>query len=325
MNASCSYGFRIVGPCTEPRRLVDWVVAFNAYVRCDARAEVERESYLSAFTFGADFRRQLESTRSPKGFDGVCWSPWLWLDLDRDDLEMARLDAARLASMIDERYRLLDDALLIFFSGGKGFHVGVPTSLWTPMPGITFHAIARKLAEGLSELAQVAVDLAVYDRVRALRAPNSRHAKTGLHKVRLTLDELRQLSANDIRAGARTPLPFGLPKNPPTNEQAITDWQAAAQRVQQQAEARERRKTATDYMPTLNRATLDLIRDGADVGDRHRLLFSSAANLAEFGCPSALAHALLTEPALDSGLPPSEVRRQIDCGLNYQPGGACHV
>jgi hypothetical protein len=35
------------------------------------------------------------------------------------------------------------------------------------------------------------------------------------------------------------------------------------------------------------------------------------------GCPPPLAHALLTEAALDSGLPPSEVRRQIDCGLEH--------
>jgi hypothetical protein len=28
-------------------------------------------------------------------------------------------------------------------------------------------------------------------------------------------------------------------------------------------------------------------------------------------------HALLTESALDSGLPPNEVRRQIDCGLSH--------
>ena len=46
--------------------------------------------------------------------------------------------------------------------------------------------------------------------------------------------------------------------------------------------------------PTLNRQTLDFIRDGAEAGDRHRLLFSAAANLGEFGCLSDLAHALST-------------------------------
>ncbi|NOY29641.1 MAG: DNA primase, partial [Planctomycetes bacterium] len=46
----------------------------------------------------------------------------------------------------------------------------------------------------------------------------------------------------------------------------------------------------------------------------------AAANLAEFGCPAPLAHALLTEPGLDSGLAPKEVRRQIDCGVEAKGG-----
>ena len=50
-------------------------------------------------------------------------------------------------------------------------------------------------------------------------------------------------------------------------------------------------------------------RDGAREGERHVRLFRAAANLAEFDGPPALAHALLTEAALDSGLTPSAVRR----------------
>jgi hypothetical protein len=62
---------------------------------------------------------------------------------------------------------------------------------------------------------------------------------------------------------------------------------------------------------------MDFIREGADTGDRHRLLFSAAANLREFACTPALAHALLTPAALDSGLSPRDVQRQIDCGLSH--------
>jgi hypothetical protein len=65
---------------------------------------------------------------------------------------------------------------------------------------------------------------------------------------------------------------------------------------------------------------LEFIRRGAAQGDRHRLLYSAARNLADLRCPADLAYALLTESALDSGLPPSDVRRQISCGLN--DGGA---
>ena len=79
---------------------------------------------------------------------------------------------------------------------------------------------------------------------------------------------------------------------------------------------RQRRRTGTNST-TLNRITRAFLRDGAPPGDRHRLLFSAAADLAELGCPRNLAHALLTEPALDCGLRPKDVRRQIDCGWEW--------
>ena len=46
-------------------------------------------------------------------------------------------------------------------------------------------------------------------------------------------------------------------------------------------------------------------------------LFSAAANLAELGCGFDLAWGLLSEAGLDSGLSPSEVKRQIACGLDH--------
>jgi hypothetical protein len=75
----------------------------------------------------------------------------------------------------------------------------------------------------------------------------------------------------------------------------------------------------------LNALTLAFIRDGAPEGERATRLFQAAANLAELGCPAELAHALRDEAALDSGLTPSETRRQIESGLNHarrREGGA---
>jgi hypothetical protein len=120
---------------------------------------------------------------------------------------------------------------------------------------------------------------------------------------------------------AATPEPFDIPTPPPANPQAVADWQAASDEVGRAAAANTERRERRNGCATLNRSTLAFIRDGAATGDRHRLLFSAAANLAEFGCPPDLALALLTEPALDSGLPPADVRRQIECGLNHGPKG----
>lgn len=315
-----TYGFRIVGPCTGERRLIDWAAAFTAYAVLDERANIEREAYLSAFTFGDDFRLHLESTGSTKGFDGVCWSPWLWFDIDvEDDLECARRDAARPVLLLVERFRLDDDDPLVFYSGSKGFHVGLPTALWGPAPSAMFHRVARRFAESLAALANLAIDTGVYDKVRAFRAPNSRHPKTGRHKRRLSLDELMLWSAATILGQAMTPAPFDVPAPETHCDQAAVDWQAAQQQVEQQTEANLQRRATGNGTATLNRQTLAFIRDGAGTGDRHRLLFSAAANLAEFGCPPGLVNALLTEAALDSGLPPRDVARQIDCGMQHTP------
>jgi hypothetical protein len=315
------YGFRIVGTTCERRRLVDAAAALAGHAACDPQAELEREAYLSAFWFGDDFGEYLADNGTVAGYRGTCWSPLLWFDVDRaGDLERALAETRRLAVALDERYGLSDGELLAFYSGSKGFHLALLTSLWLPKPSATFNLVCRRMAESIAERVHVEIDRGVYDQVRPFRAPNSRHPKTGLHKRRVALDELLGLSLAGIQKIAEAPEPFELPNVRQTSQQAMADWHDAAQAVDRQRAATGERRASRDGA-TLNRATLAFIREGADEGDRHRLLFSAAANLADFGCPDALAHALLTEAGLDSGLPPKEVRRQIDCGLAHRHGG----
>lgn len=312
------YGFRIVGSCRSQRRLVDWPAALAGYAACHPNAKVECEGFLSAFTFGDDFRQRDNGySVAVKGFDGPCSALWLWFDIDADgELQRALRDARRLCAGLVERYQSDGDALLIFYSGSKGFHVGLPLTLCgSPLPSDDFHRVARRMAESIAQRLQIQIDASIYDRVRAFRAPNSRHPKTGSHKRRIAFDELLAMSLDAILRMAQTPEPFDVPEPPVASSQAVADWQAAADSVEaEQAAMAERRASKTDA--TLNRGTLAFIRDGAAPGDRHRLLYSAAANLAELGCPAPLAHALLSESALDCGLPPTDVRRQIDCGLS---------
>ncbi len=312
------FGFRIVGDCHNERRLVNADAAFVAHAECDPKAELQSECYLSAFCFDDDFAKQLNATGTTKGFLGSTWSPWLWFDIDREDIDNATVDARRLVASLLERFSIAGDELLLFYSGSKGYHVGLPTSLWMPSPSNAFHLYCRKVAESIATVSNVAIDSGVYDRVRAFRAPNSRHPKTSRHKRFLELDELMSLRTSRIIELAFEPMPFELPTTPKACRRAMQDWQAAVASVDaEQSNAIERRQAGGDSS-TLNRSTKEFMHDGATNGDRHRRLFSAAANLAEFGCSFELAWALLSESALDSGLSPSEVRRQIECGLNHQ-------
>lgn len=312
----CRFGYRIVGDCREERRLIDWAAAFRAHAACDRLAAPDRECYLSAFTFPDAFKRHLDDNGTTKGYAGPCGASWLWIDVDAaDDPERGLKDSRRLEAFIANRYRIDGEDLLLFYSGSKGFHIGLPLSFCgAPAPSNVFHRVCRKLAAGLAEAAAVVVDAGVYDAVRAFRAPNSRHPKTGLHKRRLSFDELLHLSLDGIRKLAAAPSPFDIPFPPPENDRAAADWQEATNALERESAALAERNAYGDNAK-LNRSTLAFIRDGAAMGDRHRLLYSAARNLAECGGPQPLIHALLTESALDTGLPPKDVRRQIDCGI----------
>jgi hypothetical protein len=316
------YGFRVVGHRAGTRRPIDRAAAFVGYAECDPRAEIHREAFLSLFAFDRTFVEYLKRNRSEAGYSGPCGADWLWWDVDRpNDLPAALNDTRRLSAAILEAHRELDeDDLLIFLSGGKGFHVGLPAA-WGPEPTPSFHAVAKLYCQDLAERAGIVVDAVIYTRTRLFRAPNSRHPKTGLFKRRLSFGELIYSAPEAIVKKAAEPEPFEIPTGPATFPSGADAWRRCVAAVEGRS---GNRPAPCDGSKLLDRAidgsklqalTLDFIRDGAPEGEREVRLFRAAANLAEFDCPPGLAHALLTEAALDSGLTPSETRRAIDSGL----------
>ena len=115
------------------------VKAFDAAVRGVFKAvpvyiDVVQKDF-PAFTFGAAFRDYLTATGSTKGYNGECGAAFLWWDIDRDgNPDATRMDAAKLALAICDRFAVVEDDLLAFYSGSKGFHLGLPVSLWEPPP-----------------------------------------------------------------------------------------------------------------------------------------------------------------------------------------------
>lgn len=321
------FGLHVVGPTHCPRRPVDWVRLLIAAATVAPPFDPSAEQYLSAFCYDRSMPEHLKANNgSSAGFGGPVWSSVLRFDLDAaDDLAPAIQAGRRLTTTLLQRYpTLADHDLEIFYSGSRSIHVELPLP-HRPQPGQMFHRVCRTLAlrlarlAGVDSTAGVKFDEGNYDRVRLWRLVNSRHAKTGLHKVRLSYDELMYLSTDGLRAFAQDPRLFS-PVDPTTNPvgQLERDWEQAAEATSREYLAKVARRiedAAAGGPDRLNRATLDFIADGAVNGDRHRLLYSASRNLAEFGCPAKLAFALLMPAALDSGLAPGDAARQIECGL----------
>ena len=318
------HGFRIVGPCAGDRRRVDAARAFQAYCACDARAGVDREAYLSAFQFDDGFAEHLARTGSPAGFTGSTWAPFVHFDIDRDDaaggIARALDDSRRIINTLDEQFAVPREVIVPYFSGHKGFHVDLTTALFAPLATGDFHAVARQFAEMIAAAAGVVIDLSVFDRVRAFRAPNSRHPKTGLHKRFVPVEILDTVTAAGVLNMARTPEPFEPPSTDgvESTDMLVAAWDRAAKAVVEKAAVVEQRRqevASGDRVGTVNKLTRAVLNGEVEAGDRHRLGYSAAANLAEVGCSPAAVRALLTEPLLDLGLPPKDVERCIDNGI----------
>lgn len=106
----------------------------------------------------------------------------LCFDLDSSDLEIARAETLLLVEYLSQY--ISDEALRVYFSGGKGFHIeceaiSLNISPSDDLPGI-FRFIAKRLTDDLS---LTSTDLVVYDQRRMWRLANSQHQRTGLYKV----------------------------------------------------------------------------------------------------------------------------------------------
>ena len=193
----------------------------------------------------------------------------------------------------------------------------MPT-VWHPEPSPGFNGVAKRFCLDLAEAAGVTVDPMIYSKTRLFRAPNSRHPKTGLYKRRLSLDELTHLKPEAVVELARLPEPFDIPTGPALCHRADDDWSKARRAVERRA---DRYTSARDGPPKLSAFARRFIRDGElDGAQREVSTFQVAAELTEVylaGGIDQLVFALLEETALDSGLPPSEVRHAIEGGLAH--------
>lgn len=317
------HGFLIRDSIAADRRRVDAAKAYRAFCQCDPKAGVGRPAWEAAFQFGDDFAELLARTGSPAGFAGSTWAPRLHCDIDRDEaaggLDRALDDAKRIVNVLDEQYGVPREVISPFFSGQKGFDVSIPTALWKPKASIAFHATARQFIQTIAAGAQVIVDAGVFDPTRAWRMPNSKHQRTGLTKRYIPVEIFDTITVKGVLNMACVPEPFDPPSTDgiESTDMLVAVWDAAGRAVAERAAAAEQRRTEVASgarAASVNSLTRAFLAGEIRQGDRHRLLFSSAANLAELGCPLNAAVALLTKPALDLGLKPRDVARQIECG-----------
>jgi len=164
-----------------------------------------------------------------EGFDGATWDSSLGFDFD-DKRDPARaLGWVREFLERQERNDVPLDALRIYFSGAKGFHVEVPHTLFGGFePSSELHVWEK--AAALELMGGIPFDQSIYDKLRLWRLPNTLNSKGKRYKVRLSLTEALGLSMREIDALAVNPrerLPTAPDEEWSTNSYLADVWQRA--------------------------------------------------------------------------------------------------
>ena len=171
--------------------------------------------------FPDGFRQHFEAHRDEKhprgsvaGYEGPLYADFLPLDIDREDRNEALAVAQTLLHRLHVRWEVPLEAPRLSFSGNKGFHLLLPSRMFSPEPSdrlhLAFQAMARELFDDL------AFDDGIYDRTNLWRCENTRHGRSGLFAVPLSPAELLHLSMAEIEALARAPRRVPLPPVEPS-------------------------------------------------------------------------------------------------------------
>jgi len=150
--------------------------------------------YTTCLLFGQELAEHVRKTGTVSGYEGMGHVHYLPVDVDHEDIGMARGAALALARCLKAGLGIQDEAVLVYFSGMKGFHVMVDARAFGGLePSRDLHLVLDAVRRSLARLAKLGpecIDFSIRDKLRLWRLPNTQHEVSGLFKVRLTGQEL---------------------------------------------------------------------------------------------------------------------------------------
>jgi hypothetical protein len=145
--------------------------------------------YRNHFRFTEDYQQYAKRNHSVKGYSGPAYVDFLWVDIDnKDDLMVAVETAQTYINRLLHVYAIAPEHLRCYFSGSKGFHIGIPSAVFGLTPSVELPAICKELAAQLA--GDLDIDFSIYDRVRLLRLTDTQHEVSQLYKVELEPGEI---------------------------------------------------------------------------------------------------------------------------------------
>lgn len=190
---------------------------------------------------------------------------------DVNDFEHVRKDAIVVLNMIEVVFLVKKEWLKIYFSGNKGIHIVLPAEILGVTPSAELNQIYKyvaNLAKGFTP--NKTVDTKIYDNKRLFRIPNTKHEKSGLYKIPITLNELQTLSIDQIRDMAKSqralqyPLYSELPNANRAYQKIIEEYLRSKEK--ENRNNNRRFKKSFNFIPP---CIQHILENGAQEGERN--------------------------------------------------------
>ena len=258
------------------------------------------DAHLCIYRYARDiYEYQKKRGGSTKDYRGSCYADFLPIEIDGETLKDSGEQCLKIHEVLESVAGIPEEGVADYYSGNRGYHLMIPVrSFGTFAPGEDFPAVLYSLiveifkdtdlirynAEHQTYDSDV-IDLQVYNAQHMLRYPNSMHPKSGLFKVNVTLDLVREGAqrVREVAANIRPTLHAELSENPKALE--------IGRRVQAMREAGElyrRHRTGTIDFDKIRRSAkershagpgmsrfarrhqnyLDILRGGMKDGER---------------------------------------------------------
>jgi hypothetical protein len=269
------------------------------------------------FRFKEEYQRLCADTRSVKGASKLsCYSDFLWFDIDSKDLVKALANTRQLVMNIEQHDSSLPDYLAIYFSGCKGFHVGIPAALFGWQPSVELPRIHKLMA--LEIAAGVAIDTAIYESNRLWRIPNTQHGESGLYKVPLTYNQLQSWSIEQIKkfaVGLTAEPALAIPESTESepNERLRIMYEQARDKLQHSKTSKPRGETSSMQNDELKKPCIQKLLAGVDEGQRNEAAVRLSTSFKKNGYSQEKTFESISEWNLRNQPPLSETELETIC------------
>jgi len=162
------------------------------------------DCYRTYFQYPVEFINHVNTTGSVRDYSGQCYSKYIPIDIDSTNLVEALDSSKKLLLNLKKQYEFNLNLLPVFFSGAKGFHIMLPTNLFGIKPSKDLDKIFKRIVENFIP-EETVVDTSIYDKTRLFRINNTINSKSGLYKIALSIQELFELSIDEIKELAKSP------------------------------------------------------------------------------------------------------------------------